>query len=225
MLKCSTSLWSADLANLEAEIKRVEQYSERFHIDVADGHYVKNLLFFPDLVKALRKNTRLPFEVHLMTTNPLDWIEPFVEAGADGIIFCFDSAREPSTVIRTIKSFGKNAGVSLLLSESVDLLDPYWKDLDLVTIVGTAMGIKGASMDSSVPAKIRLVRSHIQQRGLKAEIEADGGIRRDTVPLIHAAGADYIVPGSLMFREDPKDMRNWLASLGRVKDEEGRKCI
>ena len=213
MLKCSTSLWSADLANLEAEIKRVEPYSERFHIDVADGHYVKNLLFFPDLVKALRKNTRLPFEIHLMTTNPLDWIEPFVEAGADGIIFCFDSAREPATVLRTIKSFGKYAGVSLLLSESIDLLDPYWADLDLVTIVSTAMGIKGASMDTSVPAKIRRVRNLIQQRGLKTEIEADGGIRGETVPLIYAAGVDYIVPGSLMFREDPQTMWKWLASL------------
>ena len=91
MLKCSTSLWSADLANLAAEIKRVEPYTERFHLDVADGHYVPSMLFFPDLVKALRKHTSKPFEVHLMTTDPSAWIEPFVEAGADGVIFCFDS--------------------------------------------------------------------------------------------------------------------------------------
>src|SRR5438034_3641582 len=74
MLKCSTSLWSADLANLASEMRRVEPYSERFHIDVADGHYVKNLLFFPDQVKALRPHSRLPFEVHLMTTDPMGWI-------------------------------------------------------------------------------------------------------------------------------------------------------
>jgi ribulose-phosphate 3-epimerase len=213
MLKCSTSLWSADLANLEAEIKRVEPFSERFHIDVVDGHYVKNLLFFPDQVKALRKHTDLPFEVHLMTTDPLGWLEPFVEAGADGIIFCLDSARDPATVLRTIQSLGKYAGVSLLLSESIDLLEPYWDTLDLVTLCGTAMGIKGASMDPSVPGKIRHLRDIIKQRGLKTEIEADGGIRRETVPLIHAAGADYIVPGSLMFREEPAEMRRWLASL------------
>src|SRR5688500_12570355 len=89
VLKFSTSLWSADLANLAAEIRRVEPYSERFHLDVADGHYVPNLLFFPDLVKALRPHTRLPFEVHLMCTDPGMWIDPFVEAGADGFIFCF----------------------------------------------------------------------------------------------------------------------------------------
>jgi ribulose-phosphate 3-epimerase len=213
MLKCSTSLWSADLGNLAAEIKRVEPYSERFHLDVADGHYTKTLLFFPDLVKALRPHTTLPFEVHLMTTGPLDWIEPFLEAGADGFIFCFDAARDPGHVLRAIKATGKQAGVSLLLTEPIELLEPYWHLLNIVTIVGTAMGIKGASMDPSVPDKIRRVRKAIQSRGLKTEIEADGGIRRDTVPLLHAAGADFIVPGSLMFKEDPAAMRRWLASL------------
>lgn len=213
MLKCSTSLWSADLANLASEIKRVEPYSERFHIDVADGHYVPNLLFFPDEVKALRPHTRLPFEIHLMTTDPMSWIEPFVEAGADAIIFCFDSAKNPVEVVRKIQSSGKEAGVSLLINEPVELLEPLWADLDILTIVGTAMGIKGASMDASVPGKIRQAREIIRRRGLKAIIEADGGIRRETVPRLHAAGADFIVPGSLMFREDPKAMRQWLASL------------
>jgi ribulose-phosphate 3-epimerase len=213
MLKCSTSLWTADLTNLGAEMKRVEPYSQRFHIDVADGHYVNNLLFFPDLVKALRKHTRLPFEVHLMTTDPLGWIEPFSEAGADGFIFCFDSAQDPAKVLRAIRSHGKSAGISLLIEEPIQLLEPYWEHLDVVTLVGTAMGIKGATMDPSVPGKIRLARDIIRRRGLKAEIETDGGIRRQTVPLIHAAGADTIVPGSLMFGEDPAAISKWLASL------------
>jgi ribulose-phosphate 3-epimerase len=213
MLKCATSLWSADLANLAAEMKRVEPYSERFHLDVADGHYVNTMLFFPDLVKALRPHTRLPFEIHLMTTDPLAWIEPFAEAGADGFIFCFDTARDPAALLRAIRSRGKRTGVSLLLTEPLDLLEPYWPDLDVVTLVGTAMGIKGASMDPSVPTKVRQAREIIRRRALKTEIEADGGIRRETVPLLHAAGADYIVPGSLMFKEDPATMRRWLASL------------
>jgi ribulose-phosphate 3-epimerase len=213
MLKCATSLWSADLANLAAEIKRVEPYSERFHLDVADGHYTKTLLFFPNLVKAIRPHTRLPFEIHLMTANPLDWVEPFVEAGADAVTFCLDSAKDPSEVLRTIRRCGKPAGVSLLVEEPVDLLEPYWEDLDLVIIMGTAMGIKGASMDPRVPDKIRRAREIIARRGLKTAIEADGGIRRETVPLLHAAGVDYIVPGSLMFREDPAAIRRWLASL------------
>ena len=213
MLKCSTSLWSADLANLAAEIRGVEPYSERFHLDVADGHYVPALLFFPDLVKALRPHTRLPFEIHLMTTDPLAWIDPFTEAGADGFIFCFDAVGDPGAALRAIRSRGKRAGISLLVTEPVERIEPYWDELDLLTLCGTAMGIKGASMDPGVPAKIRQAREIIQRRGLKTEIEADGGIRRETVPLLHAAGADTIVPGSLMFREDPAAMRRWLASL------------
>src|SRR5712691_1243971 len=213
MLKCSTSLWSADLANLESQMKRVEPYSERFHLDVADGHYVKNLLLFPDLVKTLRKHSRLPFEVHLMVTDPLGWVEPFVEAGADIILFCFDATRNPGEALSASNTAGKRAGVSLLITESLDLLEPHWGDLDVLTIVGTAMGIKGASMEASVPGKIKRARQIISDRGLKTEIEADGGIRRETVPLLAAAGADYIVPGSLMFGTDPKQMRQWLATL------------
>ena len=148
-----------------------------------------------------------------MTTDPISWIEPFVEAGADAIIFCFDSANDPAEIIRIIKSLGKQAGVSLLINEGLELLEPLWENLDILTIVGTAMGIKGASMDASVPAKIRQAREIIEHRRLGTVIEADGGIRRETVPLLHVAGADYIVPGSLMFREDPRTMRQWLASL------------
>jgi ribulose-phosphate 3-epimerase len=213
MLKCSTSLWSADLTNLAAEMKRVEPYSERFHIDVADGHYVPTMLFFPDLVKALRRHTTTPFEIHLMTTDPMAWIEPFMEAGADILLFCLDSAKDPGKVLSTIKAAGKKAGVSLLISEGAETLEPYWADLDVVTVVGTPMGIKGASMDDSVPGKIRTIRREIDRRGLKTEIEIDGGIRRQSVPLMHSAGADWIVPGSLMFGEDPATMRQWLASL------------
>src|SRR4051812_16856170 len=175
MLKCSTSLWSADLANLESEIRRVEPYSDRFHLDVADGHYVPNLLFFPDLVRALRRHSRLPFEVHLMTTDPLAWIEPFSEAGADGFIFCLDSAGDPARVIRAIRDAGKSVGGSLRIEEDLELLDPYWGDLDLVTIFSTEVGIKGASMDARVPEKVRFARSIIDRLGLKTEVEVDGG--------------------------------------------------
>jgi ribulose-phosphate 3-epimerase len=213
MLRCATSLWSADLSNLEAEIRRVEPYSDRFHLDVADGHYVANLLFFPDLVSALRRHTALPFEMHLMTADPLAWIAPFSEAGADGFIFCLDSAENPLRVIRAIRDAGKFVGVSLRIEEELARLDPYWGDLDLVTIFGTEVGIKGASMDATVPAKVRRARERIDSRGLKTEVEVDGGIRRQSVPLIHAAGADWIVPGSLMFGSDPCEMRRWLATL------------
>lgn len=213
MLKCSTSLWSADLANLESEIKRVEPFSERFHIDVADGNYVKALLFFPDLVRAVRGHTSLPFEVHFSVMDPLYWVDPFVEAGADSIVFYLDSSDDPKGLIEAIRSRGKQVGISLKLEEPLEMLDPYWEDLDIVTIVCAALGKKGLSMDPSVPDKIRAAKAIVSERGLKTEIQADGGIRRWSVPLMHAAGADSIVVGSLMFGEDPVEMRKWLASL------------
>ncbi len=213
MLKCATSLWSADLANLASDMRRVEPYSDRFHLDVADGHYVPQMLFFPDLVRQLRPHTQLPFEVHLMVTDPLAWIEPFVEAGADSLIFTLDAADDPVQVLRAIRAQGKLAGVSLLITEGIDLVEPLWEHLDVLTVVGTAMGIKGAGLDPAVPDKIRQAREIITQRGLHTEIQAAGGIRRETVPLLAAAGADSIVPGSLMFKEDPADMTAWLATL------------
>ncbi len=213
MLKCSTSLWSADLTNLAAEVARVAPYSERFHLDVADGHYTPTMLFFPDLVATLRPKTAVPFEVHLMTTDPLAWVGPFADAGADVLLFCLDSAADPGVVLSAIKARGMLAGVSLLVSEGPELLEPYWELLDVVTIVGTPMGIKGASMHESIPDKIREIRTLIDDKGLRTEIEIDGGIRRNVVPRFHEAGADWIVPGSLMFGEDPAEMRRWLASL------------
>ena len=212
-LKCSTSLWSANLANLSESIRESEPYSERFHLDVADGHYVKSLLFFPDLVAALRPLTQLPFEIHTMVTDPMGWVDPFIEAGADGMIFCLDSTPDPKSVLRAIRSNGKYAGVSLLVHEPITLVDDLWEELDILCICGTAMGIKGASMDPIIPGKIQQAREIIDKRGLRVEVEADGGIRRETVPLLKKAGADFIVPGSLMFKENKATMRQWLDAL------------
>ncbi|HRK34080.1 MAG TPA: ribulose-phosphate 3-epimerase, partial [Candidatus Hydrogenedentes bacterium] len=171
------------------------------------------LLFFPDLLKAVRKHTTRPLEVHLMCTHPLNWIEPFVEAGADGFIIYPDSDNDTRQTVDAILAHGKNAGISLTLDQPLSMLDPFWDDLSIVCILGTRVGIKGADMDPGVPDKIRAAKRTIAERGLKAEVEADGGIRRHTVPLLAAAGADYIVPGSLMFGEDPAQMRAWLATL------------
>ncbi len=213
MLKCSASLWSADLSNLGAAIRRVEPYTERFHLDVADGHYVPSMLFFPDLVKALRKHTAKPFEVHLMTTDPLAWVEPFVEAGADGVIFCFDTLADPAAAIKQVKDLGKFVAISLLVTEPVSVLDPYWQSIDQVTIVGTPMGTKGTTMQAEIFEKIRDARAAIEKHGANVEIQLDGGIRRNTVPQIGEAGGDWIVPGSMMFGEDPAAMREWLSQF------------
>lgn len=213
MLRCAASLWSADLAHLADEIRRVEPYTDRFHIDVADGQYVDALLFFPDLVKALRPHTRLPFEVHLITINPARWVQPFVAAGADSIIFYADTVADPAPLIQMVKGLGKQVGMSLRIEDPAAVVEPYLDHLDVVTILGTHMGVKGVGMDPSALPKIRDLRKLITQRELLTEIEADGGIRYETVPLIHAAGADLIVPGSLMFTGEPAELQRFLAAL------------
>lgn len=213
-MKCSSSLWSADLSNLADEIKRVEPYSERFHLDVADGHYVNVMLFFPDLVAACRPHTSRPFEVHLIVADPLRWIDPFADAGADVFVFYLDIRDDPRQVIERIKGRGKEVGISLKPGDSIDLLDPYWDELSMVCMVGTDIGTKGvANVDPRCLENIRLARQLIDQRDLSCEIEADGAIRRHTVPELMAAGTDYIVPGSLMFKENPAELRVWLDGL------------
>src|SRR5262249_843960 len=124
-----------------------------------------------------------------------------------------DSTIDLAGVIKAIKAHGNEVGISLLISEPLDLLEPYWNDLDTACIIGTDVGQKGLPMEPYIPDKIRQARQTIASRGYKTEIEVDGGIRRNSVPLIHAAGADTIVPGSLIFNEDPQEMRKWLASL------------
>jgi ribulose-phosphate 3-epimerase len=214
-MKCAVSLWSADLANLESEMRRLEPYADRFHIDVSDGHYVRNLLFFPDLVGRLRRCTAVPFEVHLMTEDPLYWTEPFSRSGADIVIFSLDSTPDPHSVIDRIRSLGRKAGISLPLACPLDSLDPYWHRLDVVSLVGTVMGFKGMTMSPEVLEKTRRAREIVERRGLRIDIEADGGIRKDTVPLLAEAGADLVVAGSLICDQDPAEVAVWLASLGR----------
>jgi ribulose-phosphate 3-epimerase len=200
------------MSNLASEIRRVEPYSDRFHIDVCDGHYAPVLLFFPDLVRAARPHTKKQFEIHLGCTDPLAWVKPFREAGADGAIFYFDSTREPQKVIDAIRDAGMYVGISLTLDEPIELAQPYIEQLDVLTIMGTAAAIKGAGMDPRVPDKIRAARRIIEMHRSRTEIEADGGIREQTVPVIRDAGADWIVPGSMMFAQPPDRLMRLIAS-------------
>ena len=213
MLRCSASLWSADLTNLAAEIRRVEPYSERFHLDVADGHYVPSLLFFPDLVgrpiAAQHDDEAVRGASH---DDRPDGLDRAVCRGRriDGVIFCYDSPAASRRGDRSKpEALGKFVGISTTGHRTgLPSSTPFWGSIrSEVTIVGTPMGTKGTSMDASIPAKIRAARAAIEKQGARVEIQLDGGIRRDTVPLIDEAGADWIVPGSLMFGEDPAAMR------------------
>ncbi len=213
-LKLSVSLWSAELTNLETEIQRVDPYADLYHIDVADGTYAKLLLFFPDLVKSIRAKTAKPLEVHLITQNPERWVSPFAEAGADRVIFYPDTSSDIQGMINAIKTQNMSVGISLSVENSVALVQPYLEQLALVCILGTGFDVKGVNdIAKGTCEKIHDLTQLRKDKGLDFEIEADGAIRRHTVPKLRQAGTDIVVPGSLIFCPEMKENGTWLQSL------------
>ena len=213
-LKLSASLWSADLTNLEAEIQRIEPYVDLYHLDVADGTYAKLLLFFPDLVKSIRVKTSKLLEVHLITQNPERWVSQFAEAGANRIIFYPDTSSDIQNMINMVKAHNMSVGVSLTVENPVSLIQPYLEQLTMVCILGTGFDVKG--VEDIVMGTCDKINDLVQLRrntGLNFEIEADGAIRLHTVPKLRQAGADIVVPGSLIFCPDMKKNIAWLQSL------------
>ncbi len=213
-LKLSVSLWSAELTNLETEIQRVDPYADLYHLDVADGTYAKLLLFFPDLVKSIRAKTAKPLEVHLITQNPERWVSPFAEAGADRVIFYPDTSSDIQGMINAIKTQNMSVGISLSVENPVALVQPYLEQLALVCILGTGFDVKGVNdVAKGTCDKIHDLTQLRKDKGLDFEIEADGAIRRHTVPKLRQAGADIVVPGSLIFCPEMKENGTWLQSL------------
>ncbi len=213
-LKTSISLWSADLTNLESEIERVDPYADLYHLDVADGTYAELLLFFPDLARAIRGKTEKPIEVHLITQNPERWVTPFAEAGADRIIYYPDTTENQQGIIDSIKSHKMSVGISLAIENPVSIIHSYLEQLAIVCVLGTGFAVKGISdIADGTCAKIQSLVRMRSDRGLDFEIEADGAIRRHTVPSLREAGADIVVPGSLIFCPEMKENGAWLRSL------------
>lgn len=210
-LLLDVSLWSADLANLEKEIQRLEPFSDSFHFDAADGHFVPVLLFFPDLLARLRELTRAEFHVHLMATRPMDLLGAFLDAGADRITLPFEVGKRVQPALEFVKQRGKKTGVSIALDTPVEAIRGWLPLLDTVVVMGTETGVKGLGADPRVFDRLTAVK---RMAGGRVCVTADGGIREETVPLLRAAGADAIVPGSLVCKaEDLAKTAGWLKSL------------
>jgi len=205
------SLWSADLANLETEIHRLEPFADSFHFDAADGHLVPALLFFPDLLARLRELTHVEFHVHLMATRPMDLLGAFLAAGADRITLPFEAGKRVHPALDFIKERGKKVGLSINLDTPVEAIRNWLPLLDAVVVMGTETGVKGRDADPRVFDRITAVK---RLAGNRVCVVADGGIRRESVPLLRAAGADAIVPGSLVCKApDLPGTVQWLKSL------------
>jgi len=214
-LLADVSLWSADLANLAAGIRRVEPFADSFHLDVSDAHFSPSLLFFPDLVRALRPLTRRPFHLHLMVERPTALIEDFVASGADVITIHAEAGKaEAAAAIQAIRHAGCSAGLALCLETPVAAAEPHLDRIDSLLLLGTALGVKG--QDLAPEACDRLARAVLMLGEERARVRliADGGIRAHTVPILRRAGADAIVPGSLVFQSlNLEETFSWLHTL------------
>jgi ribulose-phosphate 3-epimerase len=208
-------LWSANLANLAAEVERVEPFADSFHLDVCDAHFAPSLLFFPDLVRALRPLSRRPFHIHLMVERPTALIEDFVASGADVITIHAEVGKaEAAAAIEATLCAGRAAGLALRLDTPVAASEPYLDRIDSLLLLGTALGVKGQELAPEACDRLASAASMLGERRDRVRLIADGGIRSHTVPILRRAGADVIVPGSLIFRsQNLVETFSWLRTL------------
>ena len=201
MGKIAPSILSADFTRLGDEIKAVEQAgADYIHIDVMDGHFVPNITIGPLVVEAVKRITTLPLDVHLMISDPDQYIHDFSEAGADILTVHAEAVHHLHRTIHLIKSKGIRASVSLNPASPLEFLHYILGDLDMVLLMTVNPGFGGQRFIPAVLPKIKLLRDMIEKRDLKTEIEVDGGIGPDTIHRVSSAGADVFVAGSAIFK-------------------------
>jgi ribulose-phosphate 3-epimerase len=196
------SLLSADFVRLAEEIAAVEAAgADWLHVDVMDGHFVPNITIGPPVVKAVRKVTKLPLDVHLMIERPERYVEAFAEAGADTITIHVEACTHLHRTLTHIRSLGKRAGVTMNPSTSEETLRYVLDVCDQVLVMSVNPGFGGQSFLREVLPKVRAIRAMIDARGLPIDLEIDGGITPETAPEAVAAGARVLVAGNAVFNK------------------------
>jgi ribulose-phosphate 3-epimerase len=200
MIKIAPSILAADFSKLADEIEKVERAgADIIHIDVMDGHFVPNITMGPPVVKALRPITGLIFDVHLMIENPAQYIDSFIDAGADIISVHVETTKHLNNVIQSIKQKGKRAAVALNPATPISSIDCILQDVDMVLLMTVNPGFGGQTYLDSVTEKIRELKAMIKERKLKVEIEIDGGVDLGNVQRAAEAGANIFVAGTTIF--------------------------
>jgi ribulose-phosphate 3-epimerase len=198
MIKIAPSLLSADFARLADELATIES-ADLLHLDVMDGHFVPNLTIGPAIVKALRVHTRLPFDCHLMISEPQRYIDRFLEAGADMISIHIETEPHLQRALQMIRDGGAKAGIAVNPATSAESLSAAIDYCDYVLAMTVNPGFGGQKFIEPVVPKIRHISRLIRERGLRVEIEVDGGIDAKTAPHVVAAGATILVAGNAVF--------------------------
>ena len=213
-VRIAPSILSADFARLGEEVRAIDAAgADWIHVDVMDGHFVPNLTIGPAVVKALRKHTAKPFDVHLMIAPVDPFLQAFADAGADCISVHPESGPHLHRTLQTIKALGKRAGVVLNPATPVDVVDHIMDLIDLILVMSVNPGFGGQKfIDSQLP-KIAELRARITASGRVIDLEVDGGIDRATAPRVIAAGADALVAGTATFEGGPERYADNIAAL------------
>lgn len=210
------SILAADFANLEKDIKLVESLGAKYlHFDVMDGHFVENISFGIPVLKKVSKIHNMVNDVHLMISNPMDFVDKFKEAGADVLTFHYEACtnvKQVDFLIYLIKKYGMKVGISIKPKTNVDVLYPYLDQVDQVLLMSVEPGFGGQEFLPEILYKIRKLKTYIKEKGLKTLIEIDGGINAQTGKACIDAGADILVAGTYLFgKEDIKERYERLA--------------
>jgi len=200
-LLVSPSVLAADFSRLGEELRAIEAGgADMVHLDVMDAHFVPNLTIGPALIAALRKHTSLPFDVHLMISDPLRYVPDFVKAGADHITFHIESDSDPAATVKAIHEAGLSAGITLKPGTPVETLFPYLADVEMALVMTVEPGFGGQKFMPGQLDKVRALRTELKRIRHECHIEVDGGLDRNTVTPAAEAGANVIVAGTAVFR-------------------------
>ena len=213
-IKISPSILSADFNQLGNEIKRLEKGgADLIHVDVMDGHFVPNLTIGPPVIKVLRQYSTLPFDVHLMISPVHKYIKDYAEAGADIITIHPEATENIESSVSLIKKLNKKIGLSLNPDTSIEIIEKFLSSIDLVLIMSVYPGFGGQKFIPNIVNKIKKLKSIKEKQNLKFDIEVDGGINFDNSKLVVETGANILVSGTTIFKNNNGDIRKNIETL------------